>query len=332
MSDIKALIEAQAKKDEERNIRKENQWLIDEIKDLERELSFYRTAKELTITPITANPESEKREATALSLLSDIHYEERINSSSTNGLNEYTPEIANERIRRYFVNLLKLVENNRNDVIIDNLIIGVLGDNIHGFIHDEYVSTNWMTPIVASKSVLEQLVAGVQYLLDNGNFNHIKLVCKVGNHSRTTDKIYSMTELTNSYEYFIYEMMKMLFEKDERVEVIADESYFTFVPVYNKVIRFEHGHAFKYAGGIGGIYVPLMRHLLRGNKIKPFDLAVMGHWHSYESISTCLINGSVCGYNAYSIRKGFDFQPPMQQFQLIDSKRGFTVNTKIFLD
>lgn len=332
MSDIKALIEAQAKKDEERNIRKENQWLIDEIKDLERELSFYRTAKELTITPITANPESGKREATALSLLSDVHYEERINSSSTNGLNEYTPEIANERIRRYFVNLLKLIENNRNDVIIDNLIIGVLGDNIHGFIHDEYVSTNWMTPIVASKSVLEQLVAGVQYLLDNGNFKHIKLVCKVGNHSRTTDKIYSMTELTNSYEYFIYEMMKMLFEKDERVEVIADESYFTFVPVYNKVIRFEHGHAFKYAGGIGGIYVPLMRHLLRGNKIKPFDLAVMGHWHSYESISTCLINGSVCGYNAYSIRKGFDFQPPMQQFQLIDSKRGFTVNTKIFLD
>lgn len=331
-TNVEYLIQQQKEKDEERNIRKENQWLIDEIKDLRNKLEFYETAKELEVTPIVAGEENHKHEATALSLLSDIHYEERINSSSTNGLNEYNPEIANQRIRKYFVNLLKLVENNRNDVTIDNLVLGILGDNIHGFIHDEYVSTNWMTPIVASKSVLEQLVAGVQYLLDNGNFKHIKLVCKVGNHSRTTDKIYSMTELTNSYEYFIYEMMKMLFAKEERVEVIADESYLTYVKIYDKTIRFEHGHAFKYAGGIGGIYVPLMRHLLRGNKIKPFDLAVMGHWHSYESISTCLINGSVCGYNAYSMRKGFDFQVPMQQFQLIDSKRGFTVNTKIFLD
>lgn len=331
MADIEQLIEQQEKKDSIKDVARQNKDLLSEIKNLRTELSFYKSASDVKPSKIKPSKDKTKHEATVLTALSDIHYEERITKASTNGLNEFNPDIANERIKKYFVNLLKLIENNRNDVTIDNVVLALLGDNVHGFIHDEYISTNYMTPIVASKAVLEQLISGIKYLADNGKLKHIKIVCKVGNHSRTTEKIYSMTELTNSYEYFIYTMLQMVFKDDERIEIIVDESYLTYVDIYDKTIRFEHGHAFKYAGGIGGIYVPLVRHLLRGNKIQPFDLGVMGHWHSYESISTCLINGSVCGYNAYSMRKGFDFQYPMQQFQLIDSQRGFTVNTKIFL-
>jgi len=331
-TDIEKFIEEKQQEDSKRDTNLLNKELVKEISNLRRQLQFFQSTKRLFPSKITASKDKKKHEATALSTLSDIHYEEKITKASTNGLNEYTPDIANRRIKTYFVNLLKLIENNRNDVTIDNLVLGLLGDNIHGFIHEEYISTNYMTPIVASKAVLEQLIAGIKYISQNGKLKHIKIICKVGNHSRTTDKVYSLSELTNSYEYLIYTMLQLIFKDDERIEIVLDESYLTYVQIYDKTIRFEHGHAFKYAGGIGGIYVPLMRHLLRGNKIRPFDLAVMGHWHSIESISTALINGSVCGYNAYSMRKGFDFQIPMQQFQLIDSKYGATVNTKIFLD
>ena len=332
MSDIKDILQTAQKKDALKDLKSQNEFLVTEVRRLNEKVKYYEQAGSVSPKKIVAERKKGKHEATALTLLSDIHYEERITKASTNGLNEYTPDIANRRLKNYFTRLLKLVENNRNDVSIDNLVIGLLGDNIHGFIHDEYLSTNYMSPIVASDAVLGELMSGFQFLLDNGGFKHIKVVCKVGNHSRTTDKIYSGTELVNSYEFFIYKMLQRFFENEDRIEIVVDDSYFSYVEIYGKIIRFEHGHAFKYAGGIGGIYVPLVRHLLRGNKIKPFDLAVMGHWHTFETISSCLINASVCGYNAYSIRKGFDFQVPTQQFQLVDAKYGFTVNTKIFLD
>jgi rhodanese-related sulfurtransferase len=330
--EVHRIIKASEEKQQRKDASTQNKELIELVQRQHNKILTYETIKDIKPFKIESTSSGGKHEATVLTLLSDIHYEERITRGSTNGLNEYSPEIANRRIQKYFVNLLKLVENNRNDVKIDNLVLGLLGDNLHGFIHDEYISNNWMTPIQATEAVTEQLLSGFQFILDHGKFKKIIVVCKVGNHSRTTDKVYSDTELVNSYEYMVYKNLARNFRSVKHIEFQIDEGYFSYVTIYDKVVRFEHGHAFKYAGGIGGIYVPLIRHLLRGNKTKPFDLAVIGHWHSFESISTALINGCVCGYNAYAIRKGFEYQPPVQQFQLVDSKYGFTVNSKIFLE
>ena len=331
--DVDKRLRERAERREQENLKSVNAHLLDEIESLRQQVKFYDNLVNTEATPIVAKQSGCRHEATVITALSDIHYEERITKASTNGLNEYSPSISRKRLQTYFVNLLKLTENNRHDVTIDNLVLALLGDNIHGFIHDEYLSTNYMTPIQASYEIVEHLIGGIKYLLDNGKFKHITVVCKVGNHSRTTEKIYSDTELVNSYEFLIYKFIAKYFQEkySGAIDFVIDDSYFSYVSVYGKTIRFEHGHAFKYAGGIGGIYVPLMRHLLRGNKNRPFDLAVMGHWHQFETISNCLINGSVCGFNAYSDRKGFQYSDPMQQFQLVDSKYGFTVNSKVFL-
>jgi hypothetical protein len=318
-------------RDKLRQMKMQNEELFRERKELLRKLEAYELVdshKPRIIHKPKHNPR--KKEATVLTLLSDLHTEERITKRSTNGLNELNPEITAKRLKNYFINLVKLTENNRRDVTINELVLCLLGDNIHGFIHEEYLTTNYMTPIEAMVFVLEELESGLNYIVQHGKFTKIRVICKIGNHSRTTKKIYSESEMVNSYEYMIYKMLQKKFS--DQIEFQIDESYFSYFTIYDKIIRAEHGHAFRYAGGIGGIYVPLVRHLYKTNKTKPFDLAVMGHWHQLETLNMALINGSVCGFNAWNMKCGFDFQKPMQQFQLVDSQRGFTVNSKIFVD
>lgn len=303
--------------------------LLKENKILQDKNSYYELSKSVNPKPIKPVFKTSKGEATALTLWSDIHCEEKITKQSTNRLNEFNPDICRTRMTNLPVNTLKLINNHRNVVNIDNLVIALLGDMINGFIHDEYVSTNYMTPIEATLFIQELIEAGLTYLIDNGKFKRIIVVCKVGNHSRTTDKVYGQTELVNSYEYFLYKYLEKKFAG--QIEFLIEENYISYYDVYDYTLSFEHGHAFKYAGGIGGIYPALMRHLSKSYSIKRFDLACMGHWHSTIHLPNALINGCVCGYNDYARRKGFSFEPPKQQFLLINKEKGFTTNEPIFL-
>ena len=129
---------------------------------------------------------------------------------------------------------------------------------------------------------------------------------------------------------------KWLLKKEfTEIEWVVENSYFSYVNVYDKVIRFHHGHAFRYAGGIGGLYVPLVRYVTKINKgkLQKADLDCIGHWHTldYLRAASVLINGSVCGFDSYAQRKGFEPEPPAQQFLIVDKKRGFTINAPIML-
>lgn len=328
-TDLEAIKQAEAERKSKTDLKLHNKILLKEIEALSNKIEYYVNAKTVIPKPIKPVFKAGKGEATALTLLSDIHCEEKITKASTNGLNEFSPDICTVRVNNYFVNLLKLVNNHRNVVNIDNLVIGLIGDNLHGWIHDEYIGTNFMTPIQATLFIQERIEAGLTYLLDHGKFKRIVVVCKVGNHSRTTDKIYGQTELINSYEYFLYKYLENKFKG--QIEFLIEENYFSYLDVYDYTLSFEHGHAFKYAGGIGGIYPTLMRHLAKSYSVKRFDLACMGHWHSTIHLPNALINGCVCGYNDYARRKGFSFEPPKQQFLLINKEKGFTSNETIFL-
>lgn len=329
MIDIEELKQAEEEKKSKVDLKLHNKILLKEVKALTDKIEYYEQAKSIVPKPIKPVFKSGKGEATALMLWSDGHGEERITKQSTNGLNEFNPDIAKSRMLNFPINGLKLVNNHRNVVNIDNLVIGALGDFVHGFIHDEYVSTNYMTPIQATLFMQELIEAGLTYFLENGKFKRIVVVCKVGNHSRTTDKVYGQTELINSYEYFLYKYLENKFKG--QIEFLIEENYFSYLDIYDYTISFEHGHAFKYAGGIGGIYPALMRHLSKSYSVKRFDLATMGHWHSTIHLPNALINGCVCGYNDYARRKGFSFEPPKQQFLLVNKEKGFTTNEPIFL-
>jgi hypothetical protein len=286
----------------------------------------------LLLKPIIANETLFKNEqACIIALLSDVHGEHKITRAQTNNANQYNLEICEERLEHYFTNLLKLTRIFRKDIVINDLIWGWLGDFIHGFIHEEYVRTNLLSPIAASIWMTELLARGIKKVLEDGEFSRVVIICKVGNHSRITNKVYSDEEAVMSHEWGIYKTLAKMFPT---IGWTIDESYFTYFNAYDKTLRFHHGHAFRYMGGIGGIQIPLMRFIAKVNRQQRADMDVIGHWHqrSFDATNGFLINGCVDGADPYSIRLGFPIEPPTQQFQLLDNNRGFTINAPIMLE
>jgi len=271
------------------------------------------------------------REATALALLSDLHAEERVDAYTVNNLNEYNPEICKQRVSNYFVNLLKLIKKERQDVKINRLVLALLGDNINGDIHEEYKQTNYLTPIEASLFVYEIFINGINYLLKDKGLEKIDVICKIGNHSRTTLKPYTNEEAKMSYEYGIYKHLAKHYENESRINFIIDDSYFTYIKIYDVMVRAHHGHNVKFGGGIGGLTVPLIKYIHRANEQIKADLDIIGHFHTRYSLPFVLVNGSVVGFDGYALKIGARPERAMQTLQLIDSMLGLTVNTPILV-
>lgn len=330
--ELEELIEKNRKKESRKVLEKQVKDLIKEVEARDRIIEAFESYTPSKLKSIQKEDSKADKEGTVLAALSDIHAEHKITKSSTSGLNEFTPDICKIRLERFFTRLVKLTDLKRGELKLDKLLLAVLGDLIHGFIHKEYIRSNYMTPLEAMLFITDEIKRGLQYLLDNGKFKQITFIGKIGNHSRITDKIYTDEEALYSYEWVIYHLLAHEFK--DKIKFIIENSYFTYFQVYDKTLRFHHGHAFRYQGGIGGLYVPLQRYRLKVNQQRKADLDIIGHWHTTDFLrnTKTLINGSVCGFDAYAMRFGFEPEPPQQQFLIIDSKRGFTINTPIILE
>jgi hypothetical protein len=272
-----------------------------------------------------------KREAVIFSMLSDVHIEETVEKEVVNGMNEYNPLIAKQRVENYFNRLLNKINEDRKNVNIDTLILGLLGDFITGYIHEELKESNSMSPTEATLYIKNILISGIKYLVDNGNFKEIIIPCTPGNHGRTTIKKRFSTGYKNSYEWMMYQDMKTIFDtlsssnkKYNIVKFIVNKSELTYITVYDKVIRFGHGDHFKFSGGVGGITPALMKWLHNSNTQTRADMTFIGHWHSIgEPTYNCMVNGCVIGMSAYGIAVGGTNRPPQQIYTLLFSDGGF---------
>ena len=98
------------------------------------------------------------------------------------------------------------------------------------------------------------------------------------------------------------------------------------------VIRFHHGHAIRYAGGVGGITIPVNKAIGQWQKMKNADVDCFGHWHQYMPLRNFVANGSMIGHNAFATSIKADFERPQQAFFLWDKKRKKTVQIPILFE
>jgi hypothetical protein len=101
----------------------------------------------------------------------------------------------------------------------------------------------------------EHIVSGIEFLLANSKYNFI-VPCHSGNHARTTKQTYFSSENGHSLEYLMYLHLAAYFRGESRVKFIIPEGYHSYLKVYDQTLRFHHGHAVKYGGGVGGIFIP----------------------------------------------------------------------------
>jgi len=279
---------------------------------------------------INSTPGSGKSEATPVLVASDWHVEENV-GAEVGGLNRYNIEIAKDRATRFFTSGLRLVKLLNQDVTIHTVVLALLGDFITNDIHEgEQVEMNEQQPMHALVTAQNFIISGIEFLLANSTYNFI-IPCHSGNHARTTRKTRFSAENGHSVEYLMYLHLAAYFKNEPRVTLIIPEGMHSYLKIYDYTIRFHHGHAIKYGGGVGGIFIPTYKSISQWNKGRHADLDVFGHFHQMKDGGNFLCNGSLIGYNGFALAIKADYEKPRQLLFLIDSKRGRTCTWPIIV-
>lgn len=309
---------------------------VTEIERLEERLRLALELRE-NVRPIKVKAAPKVKgqsDGCAIALASDWHVGQRIDAATVNYINEFNPEVAELRAARFFNNTLKLVRKERKDIPIPTLLLWIGGDILSGWIHPELQQTNYLTPQEECVFAQNLFLGGIQRLLEDGEFTRILVVCSVGNHGRSTQKNQHANGVATSNEWMVYKNLEAVFSREKTIEFTVATSYATYAEVFGRVLRFSHGENIRFQGGVGGISIPLNKWVARMNQQRAADLDSIGHFHQripYAPGSRWQVNGCLCGFDTYALAIGASPEPPMQNFQLLDSRRGFTVAAPILL-
>ena len=281
------------------------------------------------IQPPTSDP---GRQTIPIVQFSDWHIDENVRKDSVLGLNEYNPEIANERADSTVFQMCKIISHHQAKYNINSVLIALLGDFIGGWIHDELMQTNSEAPLAAIRTARNLLLFGLKFIHDNLNVEKIYVVCLGGNHSRTSHRIQfaNFTDVCLEYGMYLDLQETCQLMGLNKFEFIIPQAQLAIVELMDKRILFAHGYEFKYQGGIGGIYPPMLRWFFKISKSLKVDKAFIGHWHQPIFTEQCVVNNSLKGFDAYAMDKGMDFQPPSQNLILLDSRYGFCMYQQVF--
>lgn len=302
--------------------------LVSELRQhIEAILDMKSTAQHYTIP----KGKSSKTTATAFAIASDWHIEEVVKSSHVSGMNKFDEKVCQERVERFFRHTVKLIHKEQKAVKLDRLVLALLGDFISGTIHEDLAETNRLLPSDAIAEAHTHLSSGIRHLLKNTDLD-ILIVCHTGNHGRMTKQQRISAEQGNSLERYMYFSLAREFQAEKRVEFIIADGYHSYLDCYGYVVRFHHGHAVRYSGGVGGITIPVNKAIANWDKSRTADLDVFGHYHQFFDGGQFICNGSLIGYNAYALSIKASYEPPRQAFFLVDSEDGKTVVAPIILE
>ncbi len=270
--------------------------------------------------PSTKVAKGKRHAATMVVLLSDVHCEERVDPATVNGLNDYSLDVCHARLDELQERFFRLLEHERQLADIDRVVVWLGGDFISGHIHDDTAELAQLAPLAAKRWIGERLRGFIDTVSDNAQ--SVIVATNSGNHGRSTDKLRIGTEMEHSFEQDLYLVMQAE-ERRDNVQWQVGTGYLNYVNVDGFRIRFHHGHAVRYQGGIGGIHVPLNKSIAAWDATERADLTCLGHWHqfSWGRAGRYVSNGSVIGHSAYAVRIKASFEPPCQAAIVIDHGR-----------
>ena len=311
----------------------DNKELKAQLESAEKHLSVYDAlAKSGAYRINTYTPKQSN--AVVVAVASDWHCGEAVDPSDIpGGRNIYNPEIFQERAKQFFQRSVYLTDSMARGVAkVDTMVLALLGDLMTGHLHDDQKESNHLNPMEEVLLLEEVISGGLEYLLSKGNFNKIIVPCCHGNHARTTEKMRAKTSADTSYEVLLYKHLAKRWGKEKRLDWQIAMGHHSMLKLWDYTIRFHHGDAVNYGGGVGGITIPLRKAIAGWDSVQRADLSVCGHFHQFTDGGDCIVNGSLVGYSAYALRVKARYEPPQQAFFMIDQQRGKTMTARIFTD
>lgn len=309
------------------------------IKTLERDVNYLHKCFDTLSTVASAPlPSVERlelgsglREACAVAMLSDAHVEEEVRAGDTPVGNKYNLAIAERSLSRFFAGYRWLIDFHRTAFKIRQAVCWLGGDLITGHIHEENIETTAFPPVEAVLWLRPRLMAGIDLLLADPELETLLIPCSYGNHGRNTKKPFRSRGAEHSYEWLMYQVLADHYRNEPRVRFLADRSAHQYVQAYGYDLHFTHGDEIKYHGGLGGITIPVNKRVAAWDVARRCHYHHFGHFHTYEQHQRWTANGSVIGYNAYAMAMGANPEPPQQAFYLLDSRRGKTCKSPIWV-
>ena len=114
--------------------------------------------------------------------------------------------------------------------------------------------------------------------------------------------------------------------------MLRERNLLTYVEVHGRMLRFTHGHAFNYKGGVGGLTIPVYQKIRKWDRGIPAYRTYFGHLHTYFEGPNFTSNGSLIDYSPFSDWIGAEYEPPAQAFNIIDSRHGITARFPILAE
>lgn len=316
---------------DESSLKKKYKEALKTIENQEKKLDAINSIRNTVETyVIKQSKNSLSSEATAVWMASDWHTDEYVDEGTINNLNHFTPEIAKERVDKFFTSGLRLTNILAQDIKIETIILALLGDFYTGHIHPDFMELTDTEPIHAVIRVQNMIASGIEFILQNSKYNLV-VPCHSGNHARTTEKTRFATENGHSLEFYMYNFLADHFKGNSRVKFLIPQGQMSYMEIYGMTVRLMHGHAIRYGGGVGGIYIPVNKAITQWDKAKKADLTLLGHFHTQRDGGNFLVNGSLIGYSSFALSIKADFERPKQTLFLLDSRRGKTAVWPILL-
>lgn len=309
--------------------------LLDELADREAQIALLRDLRSARpIGPVVAKKKvgGKQRQGVPVLLCSDWHVEERVDPKTVDGLNEYNLEIAEKCIDKMADAFEWLGRDSRYDMRTGVVWLG--GDLFSGYIHEELVESNFLSPTQAALWLQERIEKMLRKIAATcPNLERIIVPCNDGNHGRSTHKIRISTRTANSLEWFLYQNLAVRMRDDPRFEFQIAEGDWTFLDIFDRTLAFTHGDSFQYGGGVGGISIPIRRGVSRQFQHHPRkpDYVSMGHFHQRSDFGDIAVNGSMIGYGPYAQRIHASPEPRQQSWFLIDQTRGKALSAPVWL-
>ncbi len=273
------------------------------------------------------------REMTAVAMGSDWHVEETVEPVKAGYRNEYNLTIADASIKRFFRAQVDLVRHHRasKHVVIRDMVCALSGDLMSGYIHEELMEDNALSPIETALWLRPRIRDGLATLLSELELRTLAIPWSYGNHGRSSQKKRVATGAENSYEWMLGRMLQEDFNGDSRVVFDTTPCPHQYVRAYDFTLHFHHGDSLKYAGGVGGLAIPLLKAVPAWDDVRYAHYHHVGHWHQLRDFGRALVNGSLIGHGPYSSWIRAPFEPPQQLFYLLDSKRGRCHTTPLWI-
>lgn len=329
-------VQAVEAKEEESREKKQVKQLVEELREARSRQSFLDLMKSAKAPPriMPREKSSGKREMTCVVLASDWHVEEPVEAEAVAYRNEYNLRIAEQRIDRFFRGIIWNVEHQRASgrIAVNDLILWLGGDLITGYIHDELVESNELSPTETICWLIPKIRDGIYTLMKELDLARLEIPCSYGNHGRTTAKPRVSTGYANSFEWLMYHQLASEFRSEKRVHFEITNSPHQYVQVYDRTLHFHHGDSLRYQGGVGGLAIPLLKAVPQWDLVRKADVHNIGHFHQLSDFGRAVVNGSMIGYGPYSQHIRASFEVPQQALYYVDKIRGKCMMTPLWLD